>query len=31
MHDNSVKTLKFSPSSNNLLLISGDLNGNIIS
>ena len=30
MHDNSVKTLKFSPSSNNLLLISGDLNGNII-
>ena len=30
MHDNSVKTLKFSPSSNNLLLISGDCNGNII-
>ena len=30
MHDNSVKTLKFSPSSNTLLLISGDLNGNII-
>ena len=30
MHNNSVKTLKFSPSSNNLLLISGDLNGNII-
>ena len=30
MHDNSVKTLKFSPSSNNLLLISGDYNGNII-
>ena len=30
IHDNSVKTLKFSPSSNNLLLISGDLNGNII-
>ena len=30
MHDNSVKTLKFSPSSNNLLLISGDINGNII-
>ena len=30
MHDNSVKALKFSPSSNNLLLISGDLNGNII-
>ena len=30
MHDNSVKTLRFSPSSNNLLLISGDLNGNII-
>ena len=31
MHDNSVKTLKFSPSSDDLLLISGDLNGNIIS
>ena len=30
MHDNSVKTLKFSPSSNKLLLISGDLNGDII-
>ena len=30
MHDNCVKTLKFSPSSNNLLLISGDLNGNIV-
>lgn len=30
MHDNIVKTLKFSPSSKNLLLVSGDLNGNII-
>ena len=30
MHDNCVKTLKFSPSLTNLLLISGDLNGNII-
>ena len=30
MHDNSIKTLKFSPSSNDLLLVSGDLNGNII-
>jgi len=30
MHDNCVNTLKFSPSSNKLLLISGDLNGNII-
>ena len=30
MHDNSVKALKFSPSSNNLLLISGDINGYII-
>ena len=30
MHDNSVSTLKFCPSTNNLLLISGDLNGNII-
>lgn len=30
LHENSVKTLKFSPSSNNLLLISGDLNGNIV-
>lgn len=30
-HDNSVKTLKFSPSSRNLLLISGDLNGDIVS
>ena len=29
-HDNCVNTLKFSPSSNKLLLISGDLNGNII-
>jgi WD40 repeat protein len=29
-HDNCINTLKFSPSSNNLLLISGDLNGNII-
>jgi protein transport protein SEC13 len=30
MHDNCVKILKFSPSSNRLLLVSGDLNGNII-
>ena len=30
MHDNSIKALKFSPSSNDLLLISGDLNGNVI-
>ena len=30
MHENCVKTLKFSPSLTNLLLISGDLNGNII-
>ena len=29
-HDNSIKTLKFSPSSKNLLLISGDLNGEIV-
>ena len=29
-HNNCITTLKFSPSSNNLLLISGDLNGNII-
>ena len=29
-HNNCINTLKFSPSSNNLLLISGDLNGNII-
>ena len=30
MHDNIVKTVKFSPSSKNLLFVSGDLNGNII-
>ena len=30
-HNNSVRTLKFSPSSKNLLLISGCLNGDIIS
>ena len=30
-HENSVKTLKFSPSSKNLLLISGCLNGDIVS
>ena len=30
MHDNCVKILKFNPSSNRLLLVSGDLNGNII-
>ena len=30
MHDNCVKILKFSPSWNRLLLVSGDLNGNII-
>ena len=30
IHENCVKTLKFSPSSNNLLLVSGDLNGNIV-
>jgi protein transport protein SEC13 len=30
MHDNCINTLKFSPSINNLVLISGDLNGNII-
>ena len=30
MHDNSVNTLKFSPSSNNLLLVSGDINGNLV-
>ena len=30
IHDNCIKTLKFSPLTNNLLLISGDLNGNII-
>ena len=29
-HNNCITALKFSPSSNNLLLISGDLNGNII-
>ena len=29
-HNNCINTLKFSPSSNDLLLISGDLNGNII-
>ena len=29
-HNNCIKSLKFSPSSNDLLLISGDLNGNII-
>ena len=30
MHDNIVKTVKFSPSSKNLLFVAGDLNGNII-
>ena len=30
-HQNSVKTLKFSPSSKNLLLISGCLNGDLVS
>jgi len=30
-HENCITCLKFSPSSNTLLLISGDLNGNIIS
>ena len=30
-HENSVKSLKFSPSSKNLLLISGCLNGDIVS
>ena len=30
MHENCINFLKFSPSSNNLLLISGDLDGNII-
>ena len=30
-HNNSVKTLKFSPSSKNLLLITGCLNGDLIS
>ena len=31
LHENCVTCLKFSPSNKNLLLISGDLNGNIIS